>query len=183
MMKILTTPGYLSLLEGYTLYRYAKRAEHPIVEIGSWMGRSTLFLAYGAWKGTRQRVYAIDTWEGSTEHKGMKELSSLEDDFLRNIASAGFPADVMMLKGDSQELDIEYLPKKIGVLFIDGAHDYESVRADFLRYSPLVAHNGIVMFHDAAWWAPGVEQFISEGLRGWDKEVHTGSLAVFRRRV
>ncbi len=38
--------------------------------------------------------------------------------------------------------------KKIDLLFIDGDHTYEGVRADFMMYSPLVSNGGIVAFHD-----------------------------------
>lgn len=37
---------------------------------------------------------------------------------------------------------------EIDFLFIDGDHSYEGVKADFEMYSPLVAKNGIIAFHD-----------------------------------
>jgi predicted O-methyltransferase YrrM len=166
-----------------TLYQYARRAVYPIVEIGSWMGRSTLFLAYGAWKGYRQKIYAIDTWLGSEEHCGMPELVSIEEKFDHTLSTCGFPHEIVKIKGHSQEIELSRIPKKIGLLFIDGSHDYESVKADYLRYSPLIAHDGILAFHDVAAYAPGVQQFVENEipLHQWEKQVHAGSLAVFRR--
>jgi predicted O-methyltransferase YrrM len=36
----------------------------------------------------------------------------------------------------------------LDVLFIDGDHSYEGVRADFEQYAPLVRPGGIVALHD-----------------------------------
>jgi predicted O-methyltransferase YrrM len=36
----------------------------------------------------------------------------------------------------------------LDVLFIDGDHSYDGVRADFERYAPLVRSGGIVALHD-----------------------------------
>jgi len=38
--------------------------------------------------------------------------------------------------------------RPVDVLFIDGDHSYEGVRADFEMYAPLVRSGGIVAFHD-----------------------------------
>ena len=38
--------------------------------------------------------------------------------------------------------------EKLDLLFIDGDHTYEGVKEDWDTYSPLVAENGIVVFHD-----------------------------------
>jgi predicted O-methyltransferase YrrM len=38
--------------------------------------------------------------------------------------------------------------RALDLLFIDGAHDYDSVRRDFELYAPLVRDGGIVAFHD-----------------------------------
>lgn len=38
--------------------------------------------------------------------------------------------------------------KKLDLLFIDGDHTYEGVKADFNMYGPLVRKKGIIAFHD-----------------------------------
>jgi predicted O-methyltransferase YrrM len=182
-MSVLFTPGYLSVLEGWTLYRYAKSTPFPIVEIGSWVGRSTLFLACGTHDGYGQKVYAIDTWMGSDEHKEIPELVTIEEKFDHNVANCGFKTNIVKVKGHSQEIDLSNIPKKIGFLFIDGSHDYNSVRADFLRFSPCMAYNGAIAFHDVADYAPGVQQFVDHEIPAdeWTRELQAHSMVVFRR--
>ena len=61
---------------------------------------------------------------------------------------------VVSLSGDSHSeemaLRLERLldGQPLDVLFIDGDHSYDGVRADFERYSPLVRSGGIVALHD-----------------------------------
>jgi predicted O-methyltransferase YrrM len=61
---------------------------------------------------------------------------------------------VVSLAGDSHSeetaLRLERLlaGQPLDVLFIDGDHSYDGVRADFERYSPLVRSGGIVALHD-----------------------------------
>jgi predicted O-methyltransferase YrrM len=38
----------------------------------------------------------------------------------------------------------------IDVLFIDGDHTYEGVKQDFLMYAPMVANEGMIVFHDVS---------------------------------
>jgi predicted O-methyltransferase YrrM len=43
------------------------------------------------------------------------------------------------------------VPKPIDLLFIDGDHSYEGVRADWDRYARYMSSFGIVVFHDTIW--------------------------------
>ena len=52
----------------------------------------------------------------------------------------------------------------IDVLHIDADHDYESVKADFVAWSPKVRPGGCVLFHDTE-SCDGVRRLFSE-LRG-----------------
>lgn len=175
-------PGYLSFWEGVYLFTLGRQATYPIVEIGSWRGRSTCFLAWGSSHGYGVPVVAIDTWQGSEEHHGLKELETLEEAFDENIRECGFEHMIRKKKGDSQEVKIDDIGW-IGLLFIDGAHDYNSVRADFERFSPLVKPGGIIAFHDVADYAPEVKRFVRQDLPGgYERMRQVNSLAAFRVR-
>ena len=60
--------GWLTLKEGKLLYNLSKKNDNGvIVEIGSWKGKSTIYLAHGSKNGKKNKVYAIDPHEGLTE--------------------------------------------------------------------------------------------------------------------
>lgn len=49
------------------------------------------------------------------------------------------------IQGMSEEIEWD---KEIDVLFIDGAHDYKSVKNDFEKYEPFVKKGGLILMHD-----------------------------------
>lgn len=67
--------GWLADVEGALLYSLARKcnANGVIVEIGSWKGKSTIFIAKGSEAGQRVRVYAIDPHP----HEGMLKFLSI----------------------------------------------------------------------------------------------------------
>jgi predicted O-methyltransferase YrrM len=54
--------------------------------------------------------------------------------------------------------------RDVDLLFIDGDHSYEGVRADYLNYSPFVRDGGLIAFHDIV---PGPERHVGEAPRFW----------------
>jgi len=63
--------GWLLDIEGELLYDLAKncKGNGVIVEIGSWTGKSTIWLGKGSKAGNKVKVYAIDPHTGSSEQK------------------------------------------------------------------------------------------------------------------
>jgi|AGTN01.1.fsa_nt_gi hypothetical protein len=70
--------GFLHDLEGYTLLQLAARGSGTgaIVEIGSFMGRSTAFLAAGSKLAGREKVIAVDHFRGSPEHQHSERFAN-----------------------------------------------------------------------------------------------------------
>jgi predicted O-methyltransferase YrrM len=81
--------GWLLDGEGELLYNLAKQVprEQAIVELGSWKGRSTVWLAKGAVAGHGAAVYSIDPHSGSETHVSEGEHGTYEA-FLTNLARA-----------------------------------------------------------------------------------------------
>jgi predicted O-methyltransferase YrrM len=131
--------GWLSDEEATALYELARRARGRgcIVEIGSYMGRSTICLALGSRAGAGAPVYAIDP------HRG----PSLED-FLRNIERAGVADAVTPIRAASHEAHRSFAGGPVEVLFIDGNHTYPMVKRDVLEWVPRLVEGGFLAMHD-----------------------------------
>lgn len=180
--------GLVSEAEGEELARLAAviQFHEVVVEIGSYTGKSTCFLA----EATVSRVYAIDIWDlklpGETKkrrnkHKYAVKFNSTEARriFLERVANY---SNVVPLRTESREIaKVWLLP--IGLLFVDGAHDYVSVKADYEGFAPFVVRGGHLAMHDAT---PGsrVDKVIEDvvipsGL--WGERRQVDRLAIFQR--
>ncbi len=146
--------GWLTREEGELLYRLARRCtgRGVIVEIGSYKGRSTIWLAKGAQAGAGVPVYAIDPHTGSEEHQaGTGEAVWTYDEFLTNLRRAGVEQIVLPVLAESQQAARTF-DQPIELLFIDGDHRYEAVRADFNLWVPKLLDGGYLLMHDTIRW-------------------------------
>jgi hypothetical protein len=101
--------GWLSPLVGYVLYRLARDGEGKgeIVEVGSWMGRSTAWLAAGSLAGGREHVHAVDTFDGgpglkADDHPMLKEKGTTYHAFLDNLKRVGLIDHIEPIVSDSR---------------------------------------------------------------------------------
>lgn len=140
--------GWLTDAEGELLHKLAKncKGKGVIVEIGSWKGKSTVYLANGSKAGNNVRVYAIDPHTGGPDLKRLGKVWSFEE-FKRNVAMAGVDDIVVPMIKTSEEA-AKGFDQPIELIFIDGAHEYEMVKLDFNLWFPKVIDGGIMAFHD-----------------------------------
>jgi predicted O-methyltransferase YrrM len=145
--------GWLTDEEGALLFELARdcMGRGAIVEIGSWKGKSTIWLGRGSMAGRRVKVWAIDPHTGSEEHRQAFGRVSTFKEFEQNIASAGLTGLVTPIVKTSQDAAVSF-EGPVELLFIDGAHDYVSTKSDFQAWFPKVVDGGIVAFHDTTGW-------------------------------
>jgi predicted O-methyltransferase YrrM len=165
--------GFLIPLEGYALHLMAAEGpkEGAIVEVGSFMGLSTCWLASGSQRASREKVTAVDHFRGSPEHQPGAEIPIPElegsgttfERFKENIEGQGLGAYVEPIQASSEEA-CQGWSGSIRLLFIDGDHSYEESRKDFELWSPFVVEGGLIAFHDIG-NAPGVTKFYKELLQ------------------
>jgi hypothetical protein len=95
---------------------------------------------------------------------------------------------VHLVVGDSRTA--EPPPSPPSVVFVDGDHTYEGARADYERWSELVAPGGHLLFHDAVDVGgygnhyPGIARLVEEATRSdrrFERQPDTGSIAHFIR--
>lgn len=141
----LTVEGWMMESELSYLAEAASKSK-LVVEVGSWMGRSTSAIA----ANTTGKVIAVDTWKGSEEHAPMlagKPPSWLREQFIVNtlgfenlsLAEMESGAAVVLLRG----LDIHP-----DMVFIDANHSYDTVKSDIFGWTSLLAEGGFICGHD-----------------------------------
>ncbi|MGC8784082.1 MAG: class I SAM-dependent methyltransferase [Armatimonadota bacterium] len=145
--------GWLTVEEGELLYRLARACtgRGAIVEVGSFKGKSTIWLAKGSLAGAGARVVAIDPHTGSAEHRQGDRPVWTYDEFLANLRRAKVEEIVTPLVATSAETAAHF-SQPVELLFIDGDHRYEMVRQDFDLWFPKVMEGGYLLMHDTIRW-------------------------------
>lgn len=150
--------GFLSDREAIFLYDMAKAINTPspvVVEIGSWVGRSSVAISHGLANKSNAKLYCIDpfnaagdAFSASTYNQYQQQLpDTLLETFQRNIATYGYPEVVVPTQGYSYDVARNW-EKPIDFLFIDAAHDYEDVLRDFTDWQPHLKVGSVIAFHD-----------------------------------
>jgi hypothetical protein len=172
MALAMASEGQTRGAEARCLYELAREAspEGVIVEIGSYRGRATIALAKGSFRGPRIPVYAVDPHgffpaggasPAKAENYGPRDRAA----FLRNVLFSGAAPMIHPIALPSKQAAAGW-KQPISLLWIDGCHDYESVREDFLSWAPFVLPGGWVAFHDSSDPAGGPYRVIQEALAG-----------------
>lgn len=162
-------------------------AAGPIVEIGSFKGKSTVALATVCDRYGFDPVVAIDPHEGlSYLGPDMPQQTQTFDEFLASIKAAGVQHEVEYHRAHSRNVAKEW-NRSIRLLWIDGDHSYAGCKEDLDLFLPYLADGGVVAFHDAlnAFDGP-IRVFVEEVLRsdrfGAAGFVHSIAWAQYRPR-
>lgn len=148
---------YTTRAELEALYHLAAAlpARANIVELGSYLGASTCFLAAGA-SPQQGTVTAIDRWRNETMPDGPRDTF---EEFQRNIA--GVADRVRIVRKHTHEITTADLQPPVHLGFIDADHSYEATRADAALLAPHIAPDGLLAFHDATTFE-GVGRAVAE---------------------
>lgn len=167
--------GFLMDEEALQLYHLAKELARKacplVVEIGSWLGKSSVVIGSALLPQNGAQMYCIDPFDATGDArsqsryqvKATKLGGLIRDTFEANLRLAGVASVVNVLPGLSHNLIAEW-SREIDMLFIDGNHAFEAVKQDFIDWSPFVKLGGVVAFHDA-WFSPPLPN---------ESEYHTG---------
>ena len=156
----LACKGFLDDDEGLRLHELAFRQARlgPILEIGSYCGKSSIYLAAGARRGGGVAL-CVDHHRGSEEHQPGEEyhdpdlfdaeietMDSLPE-LRRNIARAGLEDSTVLVVSPSARF-ARVWSTPLGMVFIDGGHSAEAANADYAAWAPKLAPGGVLAIHD-----------------------------------
>jgi len=154
------TKGFMPEDEGAALHRAALvgAAAGPLLEVGSYCGKSAVWLGSAARKAATV-LFSVDHHRGSEENQAGWEHHDPEvvdpstgrmdtlPWFRRTLDAAGLDDVVVAVVGASSTV-ARYWATPLGLLFIDGGHGEEVVRADEQAWVPWVAPGGLLAIHD-----------------------------------
>jgi cephalosporin hydroxylase len=142
--KALNIYGWMSDAELTWLAEQAR--EHLcILEIGSYMGRSTRALG----DNTLGKVFALDDWLGAdSDHRPVSAERSqqLEAEFRHAVEDLIDAGIVIAWRCDSHAPRVKVRPDMV---FIDADHSYEGVKRDIETWYPLLQPGGLICGHDS----------------------------------
>lgn len=134
-----------------------------IVEIGSYRGKSTAYLAAAAPEGVP--VYAVDPWEmldiKEWCHWCPSRMQPTLAQFLEQLESVGLAHRVVVIQDFSVFAADSYTGPPISLLYVDGDHSREAVEVDFFVWRPHLAPVATIVFDDyGVTYNPGVREAI-----------------------
>lgn len=146
--------------------------EYNFLEVGSWKGRSSTYMAVEIINSRKNiKFHCVDTWEGSAEHRDIKNVSyeplcfiqnGLYEVFLQNIQPV--KNVINPIKMTSIEASKLFEDESLDFIFIDGSHDYVSVKQDINHWFPKVKKGGYIAGDDYVWpeTKKAVEEFFDK---------------------
>lgn len=149
----------------YTLC-YMQTLPGDVVEIGSWQGYSTSFLARAVRDSGNGRLFAIDHFQGNVGHEdkyvvGRDDLSDLRGNFEANLRRLDLWDHVTLLDMPNDQAAVALRgqlqqPGGVRFLLIDGDHTQAGVQKDIDLFFPLLLPGAIVVFDDFSTHCPGL---------------------------
>ncbi|MFI9587404.1 class I SAM-dependent methyltransferase [Streptomyces sp. NPDC052236] len=153
--------GFMPLGEGLALHAAAVEAGAlglPLLEVGTYCGRSTILLADAA-RETGTTAITVDHHRGSEEQQPgweyhdpdvvdpeVGEMDTLPT-FRRTLYKAGLEDHVIAVVGRSPQVAALW-GTPLGLVFIDGGHTDEHAGGDYEGWAPHVAEHGMLLIHD-----------------------------------
>jgi predicted O-methyltransferase YrrM len=128
-----------------------------IIEVGSLHGRSALAML----ANSSAHLWCVDVW-------GEPSITTDADhiEFIKNISPYLDRVSILRMHSHlgAVELLNDYGENSFDMVFIDGGHDYDTVRGDILGYRPLLREGGLLSGHDYShrMGHPGVKKAVNE---------------------
>lgn len=153
--------GFMPVREGLALYAAATGAATlglPLLEVGTYCGRSTILLADAAreagtiavtvdhHRGSEEQQPGWDYHDAETVDPEIGRMDTLPT-FRRTLHKAGLEDHVIAVVGRSPQVAAVW-GRPLGLVFIDGGHTDEHAGGDYEGWAPHVADGGLLVIHD-----------------------------------
>lgn len=142
------------------LYLLAKNGpgEGEIVEIGSFLGNSTIYLAAGAARRGGKLVHAIDPHSPESMVQLPVSTTDASAQFFENLTIFQLRDQVFYHRKTSVDVAQNWSGGPVRLLYVDGLHTYNAVIGDFSAWHSHLASTYVIVFDDFLW--PEVERAV-----------------------
>lgn len=138
----------------------AARGHAPIIEFGTFDGRTTYNLAANVSDG---HVYTIDNGARVDDTNAeRREYGAFEIGACFRQAEPQICARITQIVGDSRDVDLSALYGRAGLVLIDGGHAEDVCRSDTQRAFMLTRPGGVIVWDDYTPYWPGVAAVVDE---------------------
>lgn len=163
------TKGWLFPDEGPFLRSLALRCSGPYLEVGSYCGKSTIWIGDSA-EANGTVLFAVDHHQGSPEmapDRDCHDPEMVDGDgahdtllaFRRTIRAACLTNTIIPVVAATATIGpLWALP--VGFVFIDAAHDYAGCKLDSNTWLSRLTIGGLAAFHDTT--IPAIAQVVDE---------------------
>jgi len=132
---------------------YMQNLEGDVVEIGSFLGKSTFFLGNAVKLSGNGKLFAIDHFKGNKNKENLykvnnDDLSDLEGIFRGNITRSELDDYVILINKSSRNASKEIKDNSVRLIFIDGDHSGKGVLNDIIFYRKKLKKNATIIFDD-----------------------------------
>ena len=140
-----------------------EKKPNVIIEVGTWKGASAINMAkFCKEKGLNAKIYCIDTWLGAVEFWTDFKEDQQRDlilrngypqvyyQFLTNVIRQGVKDFIIPIPVTSSigAKVLAHYGIKADLIYIDGSHEYEDVKADIIAYRELLNTGGVIFGDD-----------------------------------
>ncbi len=133
------------------LSSYKGKADIQFLEIGSFEGRSAVWLLENVLTHETARLTCIDPFIEKPFFRDIPLYKDGEEHFRHNIQLSGVSHKVLLKKGFSQDLLPLEKPYSFDCIYVDGAHYKKAVLEDTVLSFLLLKQGGILILDDYLW--------------------------------
>lgn len=135
----------------YYLDEFKHKPNLNFLEVGSYEGRSTIWLLENVLTDSTSKITCVDLFDGKIEGNNMESDPNLNPDYYQTFLSNinFFKNKVTIHKGYSSKILRSFPEKEVfDMAYIDGTHTAYGTLIDAVLIHPLIKSGGIIIFDD-----------------------------------
>jgi predicted O-methyltransferase YrrM len=130
-------PGWLREEDALKLYELAWFSAGPVLDIGTYRGKSAVLMAQALLDGDRPGpIVSVDV-----DREALRAAAAL-------AAARGLEERIALVRGTAEQLFRSVPGLRPAVVFLDGDHSRSGVARDLRALQPQVPAGGLMLFHD-----------------------------------